>query len=550
MKAAQSLFRCTIGRVVTILLSAGLLFSASCGKKDAASSQKTGRSDNAVVITLGSDVDALNPVISTFTDSGDITDLMLLYLIEYDDHFRIRTTDRRPCLAESWRFADDYLSLSLTLRPDVRWSDGTPVTAKDVKFTYQKLIDPIVGYKNSHSFDFVKDCVIVSDYEVEFHFKEVYASMLDDINFQPLPQHVFGEISGSEFLNHPYKDNPSIVNGQFRFEKWVHGQQIELVQNANYSLKKPHIERIIFKIIPEMTIRLSNLNSGDVDIVRNLRPEDVESIKKTTSHVYILSYPSMSFDFISWYGKDPLFNSVKIRNAMTLAINRPQIVGTLLQGYGQECIGPVHPSHEDIYNPNLKPLPYAPDSAKAILAEAGWQDGNGDGILERDGQKFEFTLKTSLSDPTRTDAVTMIQADLKKIGVNVILERVETAVLLEQLEQGQFQAALSGYRMGVVNDPSVIWHSKAIQDGFNVFQYASPTVDSLIDLGRKTLDKDAARKIWYHFQEALYADQPATFMFVRYNLDVVNKRVQGIRTWPFGIYYDVCDWTIQSPDQL
>ena len=231
---------------------------------------------------------------------------------------------------------------------------------------------------------------------------------------------------------------------------------------------------------------------------------------------------------------------------MTMSINRQQIVDALYFGYAKECLGPVHPAHKEFYNPNLKPLPFDQEAAKQLFAEVGWTDSDGDGILDKDGKPFAFKMKTNLNNKQRVDALTMIQADLQKVGIDMTPEVLEFNVLIDQQTARDYEAMVLGWRMGAIFDPSTIWHSRSIVDGYNKHNYTNAVTDSLIDLGRKTLDNDKAREIWYEFQDKLYAEQPYTFLYVQDNIDGVSNKFKGIITSPGGIFYNVNEWWIEE----
>ncbi|OQY27886.1 MAG: hypothetical protein B6244_09045 [Candidatus Cloacimonetes bacterium 4572_55] len=534
-------------RLLFILLS---IVSTGCYPPDQEeSSDSSEPSGGTVVIAMKTDIDNFNPILSTLSAASDIQGLIYLNLLRRDVHFKLHTSDYRPCLTKSWRFSEDFLELTLILRSDITWSDGVPVTAHDVKFTFDKMTDPNIPCSNRSHFDLTEECIVKGDYEVTFRFKEVYSNELDDVNIiTPLPSHIFGDISAEEFINHDYNQNPTVVNGHYRVKRWERQQMIELTQNDMCSFQKPNLDRIVFRIIPDAVSRVTNLKIGDVDIVPGLLPEQAEEIKKNhADKIQVLSYSGMSFDYIAWLERHPIFSDREMRRALTMSINRREIVDALLMGYGKECISPIHPAYKEIYHKQMKPIPYDPEQAKKIFHKAGWRDSNDDGILDKEGEKFSFSMKTGLGNSRRRDALTMIQNDLKQVGIEMRQDMVEFSVMITQLKNREYDAALSGFRMGIVNHPKVFWHSSAMVGGFNRFEYSNPKVDSLIDLGRRTLDRDKAKKIWYEFQEILYADQPVTFMYILNNLDGVSRRVKGIETWPLGINFNPEEWWINDP---
>ncbi len=529
--------------ILVLLLSILACDNQGCNKRQPP--QITSETGGTLVVAVNADIDNFHPILSRDNLAQDIQGLMFLNLLRQDENFKWHTSEYKPCLTKSWRFSEDFLELTLFMHDDVKWSDGVPVSSFDVKFTYEKMNDPMVPYPNKTGLDFIESCTVQNDYEITFRFKEVYANELSDVSFIPLPKHVFGNIDSQQFINHPFKDNPIIVNGPYRLKKWDRNQLIELEINPEYSFKRANLDRIVFRVIPDQTSRLTNLKTGQVDLVQAIPADQITDFQNYPG-IEILNYPSLNYDFIYWLGSHPYFSDKNVRRALTMAIDRKQIVDVLLSGYGRECLSPVHPAHKEFYNPDLKPLPYDRDTAKEMLATAGWTDSNADGILDKNGRKFEFKMKTNIGNQRRIDVITMIQADLKKVGVSVTQEMVEFSLYIEQMSNRDYEAAVGGMAIGTVFNPADIWHSKAIVDGYNWFNYSNSRIDSLINTGRRTLDRDRARSIWFDFQKELYADQPCTFLYVRDNLDGINKKFKGIKTWPPGIFFNVDEWWIEE----
>lgn len=540
--------------MVRKLLLLGLIFSlllVACPEPRQRSSPQQGAPAGSIggtlVIGASSELDNFNTVTSTTTIASTIQGLMFLPLFKTDENFKLHASDYKPCLVNTWRFSEDFLELTLFLRDDVKWSDGIPVTAEDVYFTYKMLVDPTVITNSRSYMDFVSECIVKGDYEITFRFKEVYSSEMEDINIiTPMPRHVFGNISGEEFNVHAFNENPSVVNGPYKLANWDRQQVLELVVNETYSFPRANLDRVVFRIIPDVTARLTNLKTGDVDLIQQISPDQVDDLEKNYPHIDVKNYSGMSIDFIRWLNTHPLFSDRRVRRALTMGINRKQIVDALLFGYGTVCNSPIHPQHKDFYNPNLVTLPYDPDGALKILNDLGWRDTDNDGILDKNGKKFEFHLKTNLGNQRRMDAITMIQADLARIGVAVIPQQVEFTVLVEQMQNRDYEAALSGMRMGTTFNPTDVWHSKSIASGYNWVNYSNDRVDALIEKGRRTLDKTKARDVWFEFQQEVYNDQPYTFLYLLDNLDGIDRKFQGVKTSPAGIFFNVPEWWLEE----
>ncbi len=264
-------------RWILFITLAFLLISFGCKLKPdpAPKIQKTGKQGGTLVVAMGSDIDNFNPVLSTLSAAQDIHNLLYIDLLEYDENFKLHNSEYKPCLTKSWQFSEDFLEVTLLLRDDVNWSDGKPITSYDIEFTYQKMIDPDIPYSNRSSLDFIEECTVKNEREITFRFKEVYANELSDVNITPLPKHVFGDVDADGFINHPFKDKPTVISGPYQLKRWDRQQTVELEVNPNYSFYRPNLDRIVFRVIPDVTSRVTNLKIGEVDLVQQLLPEPV-----------------------------------------------------------------------------------------------------------------------------------------------------------------------------------------------------------------------------------------------------------------------------------
>lgn len=533
---------------LTLLL---LFFVMLCGceqQTERPQTEDSAKVGGMLVAAIKSDITNLNPLFPRSVVEANVRDMMFLKLLRRDQNLNLHASDYKPCLTKSWRFSEDFLELTLYLNEDVVWSDGTPVTAHDVKFTFDKMLDPVINYPYKSDYDFVDTCRVVDTFTIAFRFTEVYANELEDISYiVPLPAHVFEGVSSSDMLSHPYNAYPNVINGPYRLTA-NEDSRYTLEVNSQFSFQRPNLDRIVFEVIPDATERLVRLKQEEVDLITSLLPEQAQQLQANTPQIKVYNYSSLSYDFVRWLNTNPLFESPVVRRALTMAINRQAIIDELWLGYAEECLGPIHPSQAEFYNPNLTPLPYDPDQARQMLAEHGWDDHDGDGVLDKNGEAFRFTIKTAGNYPDRLVAMDMIRSDLAAIGIIATPDTVEYNTLISQMRDREYEAAIAGMRMDERFDPTPTWHSSAIGHGGNYVNYRNARIDSLIDLGRRTLARNEARAIWYEFQEALYADQPVTFLFVVDHLDAVNQKFKGIETWPRGIFFNIEEWWIDQPE--
>jgi peptide/nickel transport system substrate-binding protein len=257
----------------------------------------------------------------------------------------------------------------------------------------------------------------------------------------------------------------------------------------------------------------------------------VERLRRENPEIRILPRGWRFMEYVAWNNRDPLFSDPRVRRALTMCIDCDLLIQVLLTGggecFGRPCTGSVTPELCGACNDTIEPLPHDVKAARAILNDLGWMDSDGDGVLDRDGTPFSFTLKTSAGNPRREQACVLIQAQLKEAGFEVELEQLEGMVLFEQMCAREFQAALGGWSAGLYVDPRSFWHS-GDEYVYNFTSYSNSAVDELIARGEGETDPEAANAIWHEMQELIYDDQPYTFLYWVNNLMAIHQRFEGV----------------------
>ena len=527
------------------LLAVTAILLWSCGEKGEEKGQGSvgdGRYGGTLVVGISGDIDGLNPVVATSAGASNVMGQLYMSLARMNEQMEFE-----PDLATSWEFSEDRLELTYHLRKDVVWADGVPVTARDARLGYELYTDPLVASPRIGNFDFIEDLIVVDDHTVKFLFNKVYPDQVFDSAVEIFPHHLLGDIDRVQIRTHPFNRDP-LGCGPFKLKRWMSQQLVELVPNELYYKGRPYLDRVIFRIIPDQTSLLTQLETGEIDLIEQIPPRDVSRIQRKNPDIKIYTTSGRAYNYIGWNNRHPLFQSPKVRRALTMAMDIEDIINSLLYGYGQPCYGPIPPIMKWAFKENIRPLPYDPEAAKELLAEEGWADRDGDGWLDKDGQMFQFSMKTNLGNREREDAVVMIQNDLGQIGVKVIPQIVEWTVFLDQVHQHDFEAYLSGWRARMSVDPTSVWHSKSTEE-LNYICYANPEVDRLIELGRETVDRDVARPIWHRFQELVYDDQPYTFLYWREQVIGIHKRFRDCHPIPLSIYYHLEDWWVPPEER-
>ena len=243
-------------------------------------------------------------------------------------------------------------------------------------------------------------------------------------------------------------------------------------------------------------------------------------------------------------GEKSNFSDKRVRQAITHAINRQDIIEGVLLGTGKIATGPFFPESW-AYNPDVKPIPYDPEKAKIILKEAGWKPGS-DGVLEKNGKKFEFTLMTNQGNDERKKTAEIIQSNLKEVGIRVSIQILEWQAFLHQkIDKRDFEAIILGWGLGPEPDPYDIWHSsKSGKDEFNFVSYSNPKVDKLLVEGRQVCNQEKRKKIYQEVHALIAEDQPYTFLYYPQSLPIIARRFKGVNVTPIGIWWNFPKWTV------
>lgn len=504
-------------------------------------------SGGSLVVSAPADISVLNPLVARSIHEMDVLAHLFPYLVEYDFEGACKP---RPGLAERWEVGEDGTSLTFHLRTDARWTDGEAIDADDVVFTLDLVGDPSVGSPyGSLLMGLRPDAPVdrVDDHTVTVHFAESRdpATMLYQVTAYPLvPEHALREVPRAE-LRAASTGDGLVSAGAFSLGKWLQGQQLELVRNeAPPYGESARLDRVVFKVVPEYTTRLLELQQGSIDMMPALAVEDVVRLSRDAPGVEVHRRGMRSTDYIAWNLNDSRFEDVKVRQALAHAVDVDALIGALLKSgeevYGSRSVGTITPALKDFRNADLQPIAHDVEQARALFAEAGWTDSDGDGFVDRDGVRFGFTLLTGSSNPRRTLAQTIVQEQLRAAGVDVSIDAIEGNAFHGKLAQRDFEAALVGWSAQLFVDPSPLWLSTDAP--FNVSSYANPRVDELIARGLSTTDPDDAAACWREMQALIHADQPCCFLYWRDELVALNGQIQDAAIDTLSPYGRLGEW--------
>lgn len=501
--------------------------------------QKAERNPNSFVESSIGDARRLNPVIANDSASGTINDQVFNGLVKYDKDIKLIGD-----LAERWDISNGGKTITFHLRKGVKWHDGVEFTADDCLFTYKKFVDPNVATPYSSSYMDVSRAEVVDKFTFRVTYKEPFSPALESWAMGIVPKHL---LEGKDINTDPFSRNP-IGTGPYKFKEWIGGQKIVLEANSDYFEGRPNIDQFIYRVIPDSTTMFQELLSGGVDMMgltplQYLRKSETRRIRENYNK---FRYPANGYTYMGYNLSSPLFSDIKVRQALSYAIDRQSIIDGLLLGLGKPCTGPF--SYVSwAYNPKAKSYPYDPGLARRMLADEGWKDRNRDGILEKNGRVFRFTILTNQGNTERIRTAEIIQQNLKALGIDVSIRVMEWQAFLEQIDKRSFDAIILGWSMGRDPDLYDIWHSSKTKKGeYNFVGYKNPEIDKLLVAGRRTFDIEKRKKIYYRIHAILAEEQPYAFLYVPDALPIVHKRFKGIEVAPLGIMYNFIHWYVQK----
>jgi len=537
-----------IGHAACLILLSLVLLMAACTDKQPVRQTVRGPGKPAYgdAIVVGSIGDASNliPLLASDTPSFEIAGYVYNGLVKYDKDLNLVGD-----LAESWDISKDGLTITFHLRKGVKWHDGVEFTSADVLYTYRVTIDPKTPTAYSEDFKQVKRAEAPDRYTFSVTYGKPFAPALASWGMNILPAHLLEgkDITKSELARRP------VGTGPYRFKEWVAGQKIVLDAYKDYFEGEPYIGRYVYRVIPDNSTMYMELKAGGLDMmgltpVQYQRQTDTPDFKARFNKY---RYPASAYTYLGYNLRNPMFADKRVRQAITSAINKDEIIHGVLFGMGQVAHGPYKPGTW-ASNPNIKDFDYNPARAKQLLAEAGWRQVNDDGVLVKDGKPFTFTILTNQGNDQRLKTAQIIQRRLKNVGIDVKIRVLEFASLLTNfIDKGNFDALIMGWT--TTQDPDIfdVWHSsKTGPKELNFIGFKSKEVDRLIEEGRGTFDTEKRKRCYYRIQEILADEQPYTFLYVPDSLPVVSSRFRGIEPAPAGIMYNFIKWYVPKEEQV
>ncbi|MBP2680289.1 MAG: extracellular solute-binding protein, family 5 [Candidatus Krumholzibacteriota bacterium] len=539
-------------RVVGAVACLVLLAVTSCGGRDKKPAQGSGAVGKETHPTAGgvvyrhleSDCKTLNWVLYTTSYENNVLRLLYDRILDYDRNMEIV-----PVLARDYEVSKDHLRITVNLRDSLLWDDGKPLTAEDVKFTVDKILDPDVPAVNKEGWFSRLDRVEISGpLTLEFVWKEPYAPCVHALTqLAPVPKHVYDR---PDFTENPANRAP-VGSGPFKFEEWRTGQMISLVRNPLYHGQKAYLDRVVFKIIPDGSVALSALKTGELDEMRitQIQWETQTGGPDFAARFEKWHYPVPQYNYLAWNCRSVWFHDGRVRRAMTMLFDRETVNRELYSGYADTVTGPFY-KRSWAYDASVEPIPFDPAGAMKLLDEAGWKDANNDGVREKDSAKFEFDFFIVSGSETGRRFSELFQEQCRRAGIVVNLRQIEGATFFDKMFKGEYDGTALAWRLE--NDPDVYdtFHSSQVPPiGLNHTFYSNARVDSLLEAGRVEFDREKRAEIYHRVHRLIAEDQPYTFINSVPEKRPFSKRIGGIvisPNGPFDFYPGAAYWYIKA----
>ncbi|WP_018234041.1 peptide-binding protein [Thioalkalivibrio thiocyanodenitrificans] len=500
----------------------------------------------------------VTPLVSSDAYASEVQGYVLESLLTRDPD----TLEWQGLIARDWDISEDGLIITFRMRPDVTFSDGTPLTADDVMFTFDFIMTEAIAAPRSRAFmEKLERVEALDEHEVAFTFAEPYFNSLQLAGGMAiLPRHFY-----ESYLDEPETFNQSrgllMGSGPYRLSDpkgWTPDQGlVELERNPRYwGPVEPPFDRVVWRVIENDSARLTTFRNGDIDAY-GARPReyqrllDDEQLRERTRHYEYMS-PTAGYVYIGWNqerdGKATRFADRRVRQAMSHLTHIDRIIDEIMLGYAEPAVSPFNPRSPQ-HDTSLEPYPFDLARAGELLHEAGYRTRNRDGILQDgDGRPFEFDL-VFFQDNEDTRRIVLFLRDLyARAGILMRPRPTEWSVMLDLLNRKDFDAITLGWTSGVETDIYQMFHSsQTVGGGDNFINYRNPALDELIDRARSEVNEDARMPLWQEAERILHEDQPYTFLMRRQTLAFIDRRVKNLGITRLGLNMGIVPVEIYVP---
>ena len=494
------------------------------------------RPPGTVVFASGADLESANPLVTIHPLSRQVQrHVLFVSLARYDS-----VLQPSPYLARSWEFSEDRRSLRFNLHTVVRWHDGRPTTAEDVRFTIESARNPRSGYPRAADLSAVESVAAIDDSTVSLTFKAPQTFFpLVLCELPVLPAHILSEVPLESMRGAPFSYNP-VGNGPFRFVSRAAQRRWVFERNADFPMElggPPTIERLVIAVVDEATTKFAGLVSGELDVA-GISPT-MAGLTEKDHRLRVLSYPLMLSNAMIFNVHRPPFDDARVRRAVSLSIDRERLVLIALAGFGVPSMSPV--VHDNPFSDRAAPARGAA-TADSLLDAAGWLRG-ADGTRRKDGKPLSFELLTVVT--ANNELEQLIQADLNERGVRMQIRGIEFASFLARAREKpkNFDAIVTG----IPGDVSLaylvaMFDSRHAGGALDYADYHTPVLDAHFDAARGARSQEELTRAWLSVQDELQKEQPAAWLYHSRGVQGLSRRLTGVTMDLRGELVSIAQW--------
>jgi len=493
------------------------------------------------VIGVQQEPERLSEILNATATTNLVCNLIFAKFVKYDDQLNL-LPDLIEVLptAENGGISSDHLAYTYRLRADASWHDGIPVTSDDVRFTYEIIMDPDVAVESREGWDVVESLETPDAKTVVFHLKQPYPDFVSEtfLDEAVLPRHLLSDIARSEFHLSDYHRAP-VGSGPFVFKEWMSGSHIVLARNENYYGEGPYLDEVIVKFVPDENALLVQLKTGEVDVFDNANLTFLDEAQ-AIDNIKLYSTPTMMYEHMDLNTENSILSDARVRRALGFATNREEITTHVYQSWMEEALLDEHPSSKYFSSVAAASVTYDPMAARRLLRDAGWVDGNSDGILEKEGRSLSLTITATAGNPDREKTELVLQKQFRDVGVDLRIKNYNATVLYGSyedggiLKQGKFDIAMYAWLSspqpgtkttlyGVDNIPP---------NGQNHPRIRNKELSDLLDRASSEVDDETRVKLYHRASDILVDEMPVIPLFWYTTVDLCDGRLQNYKPNP------------------
>lgn len=542
MRAARTL---SFAAILLVLVGVAACGTQSTGTAKPESAAPT----NNYTVATTTDAVSFHPYLTTDTASSSYQGFVYAGGGEYTGLLRRdpQTLELVPDMAETWEISPDYTVFTFTLRSDLFWSDGQPITSEDYRWTFDQFTKPENEYPYRDVLDYLKSYETPDPRTIVVRIKERFCPALEGSEVVvPLPRHVWEKYDWKDPEKNPEIMHPTVVSGPFKVKEWVKGDHIIFEANDKFFRGRPKLDTYTVRIVPESEVSFTMLMNGEVDS-GIVNPENYKKAKENPNLKMYEWWPARaSWEYIAFNLRREALKDVNLRHALAYALDKDTMTDKVELGLGKRmfsCFPPTSP----VYNPEVPHYDYDPDTARQLLSEAGYKPGS-DGILEKDGQRLKLRLLYGPNTAKTREAIaTIAQAQFKKVGVGVEVQGMEWGAFLEATQKDDWDMMVSGWSATV--EPHWMWQiwSEEFIPDLNHAAYVNKQVEELFhQAGYGDCDMKVRKELYGQIQKIIAEDSPYIFLYYSQGYAAINKRIGGIVPSPVGLRYNLEDWYVEK----